>query len=129
MNDKHFPEDCVASQEGMPGCEDCYTPAEERDFWREVANGSHNGPEDCPSYYDGCNCGGTLYEEVERLSAYNLKLAKVVVDIWETDALQGWAYEKGDEETSIADDLREVAKEALRIYGHRIQIDKKLKDP
>lgn len=38
----------------------------------------------------------------------HLKMRNVIQLIYETDALQQWAHENGDEETSIADKLKDV---------------------
>jgi len=43
------------------------SPEEEIDFWRECYNGEHSSPENCPSWYDWCNCGGTMANEIEYL--------------------------------------------------------------
>jgi hypothetical protein len=50
-------------------------PEEEIDFWRECYNGEHGSPEDCPTWYDWCNCGGTMYSTIEYLQA-KLRLDK-----------------------------------------------------
>ncbi|HMG14428.1 MAG TPA: hypothetical protein VK590_03205, partial [Saprospiraceae bacterium] len=34
---------------------------------KEYVTGEHNDPADCPSYYDGCNCVTSIWNENERL--------------------------------------------------------------
>lgn len=48
-------------------CPECMTLQEEVDFWHECYNGKHSSPEDCPTWYDWCNCGVTLFETIEHL--------------------------------------------------------------
>lgn len=52
---------------GLP-CEECMSPQEEIDFWQECYRANHNVPggiDNCPTYYNGCNCGGAMVEEIE----------------------------------------------------------------
>ena len=117
QNRKHFSEDCVIYREGGLPCEDCLTVEEERDFWKECYTGSHNGPDDCPTYYDGCNCAGTLGPELERVLGLNRAAARVMLMIHEADALQQWAYEGDGDEPSIAEELRAVHNAFKKSFG------------
>lgn len=116
QNQKHFPEDCVIYREGAIQCEDCLTIEEERDFWKECYTGSHHSPEDCPTYYDGCNCAGTIGPELDRVSSLNMAAARVIKAIYESDALNSWAY-SNDDGPSIAEELRTVYNAFKKSYG------------
>ena len=73
---------CTNYLEGGLPCEECMSPQEEIDFWQECFQGEHKGPEDCPTYYDGCNCGGTMAKHIE----YWRNKAKELKDDPEFDA-------------------------------------------
>lgn len=49
-----------------------------------------------------------LVLEVAKLREQNKQMKEVLKLIWETDALAQWAWEKGDDDESIADILRET---------------------
>jgi transposase-like protein len=65
---------CDSWLENKGRCSECMSPIEEIDFWRECYNGKHNDPADCPTWYDWCNCGGTMFEEIERLHEQNKEM-------------------------------------------------------
>ena len=59
-------------------CQDCMTVEEEIDFWQECYHGNHKNLEDCPTYYDGCNCGGAIVEERDILLEKLNKMSKKI---------------------------------------------------
>jgi hypothetical protein len=99
-------------------------PQDEIDFWEECYNGEHNNPADCPTWYDWCNCGVTMFNEIERLladrkgmvediktlKAQNEEMKQLLKTIYETDCLRDWAFED-DDGNSIADKVRKIVKE------------------
>jgi len=90
-------------------CQDCMNLEEEKDFWKECYNGKHSKPSDCPTYYDGCNCGGSLVEENMSLLESMNEMKKLLKVIYEADALNSWTHDGGDEgEESIYSSLRNV---------------------
>ena len=54
------------------------TAEEEIDFWQECFHGNHKNLEDCPTYYDGCNCGGAIVEERDILLEKLNKMSKKI---------------------------------------------------
>lgn len=84
-------------------CVDCMDPEEEVEFWRECYQGAHKGPEDCPTYYDGCNCGGKLANEVEWLLA-RCKTLRELAD--QAAAEQGLAQRRMTEAQVARDEAR-----------------------
>lgn len=108
-NSKHVKECWSECKDNESKCVNCLTTEEELEFWKECYNGLHNSPDDCPTYYDGCNCGGALVQEVERLEKENEELKKVLKVIYEADALSSWAHHSDDDDLlSIASMLRGV---------------------
>jgi hypothetical protein len=67
MQDKHPSRICDFYIEKKQPCKDCMEPQEEIDFWQECYNGEHTSPADCPTWYDWCNCGVTMSNEIEHL--------------------------------------------------------------
>lgn len=66
MND-HPTKICDIYTQTKARCEECMDAETEIDFWHECYNGKHNKPEDCPTWYDWCNCGVTMFEDIEYL--------------------------------------------------------------
>jgi len=59
---------CTTYIESKTTCEECMSPQEEIEFWKECYHGDHGfNYEECPTFYDGCNCGGSLAKENEFL--------------------------------------------------------------
>ena len=117
---------CYTFKQQNVRCPECMEPQAEIDFWEECYNGEHNSPTDCPTWYDWCNCGATmanyiaylrgtidgLKEDVRTLMAQNDEMKQLLKTIYETDCLRDWAYDKGDDEESIADSVRKFVKES-----------------
>ena len=51
---------CDVWQDHACRCPECMDPEQEIDFWRECYQGEHGSPAECPTWYDWCNCGGTM---------------------------------------------------------------------
>ena len=49
---------------------------------------------------------------IKELEAENTEMKQLLKTIFETDCLPHWAFEKGDDEESIADMVRKFAKES-----------------
>ena len=69
---------CDTFKEQNVRCPECMEPQDEIDFWEECYNGKHNNPADCPTWYDWCNCGGTMFEENERLYKQNKEMKELL---------------------------------------------------
>ena len=102
---------CDTFKEQNVRCPECMEPQDEIDFWEECYNGKHNNPADCPTWYDWCNCGGTMFDENERLYKQNKEMKELLKTIYETDCLRDWAFED-DDGNSIADKVRKIVKES-----------------
>jgi len=116
---------CDTFKEQNVRCLECMEPQAEIDFWHECYNGEHNDPADCPTWYDWCNCGGTMGNEIERLladrkgmtedintlKAQNEEMKQLLKTIYETDCLRDWAFED-DDGNSIVDKVRKIVKES-----------------
>lgn len=126
MND-HPTKICDTYNQTKVRCEECMDAETEINFWHECYNGKHSKPEDCPTWYDWCNCGVTMSEEIEYLIGQrnglreelleiveqNKEMKQLLKTILETDCLPHWAYERDvvDEE-SIAEMVRKFVKES-----------------
>ena len=53
-----------------------------------------------------------LVLEIAKLREQNKEMKQLLKTIYETDCLPHWAFEKGDDEESIADMVRKFAKES-----------------
>jgi len=124
--DSHPTKICDTFKAQNVRCLECMEPQDEIDFWHECYNGEHSDPADCPTWYDWCNCGVTMFNEIERLladrkgmaediktlKAQNEEMKQLLKVIHETDCLSYWAYDAHDDEESIADAVRKFAEES-----------------
>jgi len=82
----HPSRNCVSYLEGSLPCPDCMSTDQEIEFWKECYQGDHGfNYEECPTFYDGCNCGGALASENEYLLA-KVKELKDTPELDATDA-------------------------------------------
>lgn len=69
LTTKHPSRECEVFSETGKKCPDCMDAEQEIDLWFECYMGKHNNAADCPTWYDGCNCGASMAKEIELLKS------------------------------------------------------------
>lgn len=119
MNEKHPTKICVTYLEGGLPCQDCMDLQDEINYWYMCYNANHQNPNACPTYYNGCNCGGAMTEEIFSLEKKRVLLAEAIDSFIEVAQLAiNSKRNKGGQQVPYHGDFASVPPSTVRDLEH-----------
>lgn len=88
---------------------------EEASYWLDCYIGNHQNPNDCPTYYNGCNCGGAMAEEISLLKKKLLLLEEAAEGFVEvSQAAINSKRQKGGQQVPYHGDFASIPPSTIR---------------